>query len=399
MQIFCNNHILVRYSHMAKTKVLTNVRAAQTAGIAQVVFSFLDYVENNKKNVEIIAVNVKDKDKKSYRKLSGKNTGMISVGVKFPNIGDVTRMARGIEDVKREFEDIIGAYQKAIRKEKPDMVLINGTYFLPWCLLLAAERENIPSILHYHGVLTKEVSAWEKHQRKIFLEMEKCFDRKDLFYIFPSKITKKAVEEDVFGHKINKFSILQNPVPEYFFTRKNKIKNKNIGIVSRWTKIKNTDFYKDFAKYNHENGSKFSINIVTDLNENHKDYKKLSKIVKFCKPKSNKKLASFYRNMGVVISPSYFETYGNVAKEAIACGTPAVVSKNMGVSETFNFLGLDDWVINFNSVKSVYKEIEKVIGSKVQEEVRDSMEYLYSPQKIFDKIIRVIKERHTEALA
>ena len=180
---------------------------------------------------------------------------------------------------------------------------------------------------------------------------------------------------------------MPNPVSNHFFINKNKKKNTNIGIVSRWAGIKNVAFCKKLALYNKEKGCKFTVNIITDLNEEHKEYKKLSKIVKFHKPKSNKKLASFYRNMAVVISPSHFETYGNVAKEALASGTPAMVSKNMGVSETFGHLGLHDWIINFSSVRSVYKKIENVMGEKVQADVRDKMKELYTPERIFDRII------------
>jgi len=79
----------------------------------------------------------------------------------------------------------------------PNGILINGTYFMPWCLLLASERENIPVVLHYHGVLLKEVQNWGKRQRKIFLDMERCFDKNNIFYIFPSKITKSVVEKEI----------------------------------------------------------------------------------------------------------------------------------------------------------------------------------------------------------
>ena len=94
--------------------------------------------------------------------------------------------------------------------------------------------------------------------------------------------------------------------------------------------------------------------------------------------------------MGVIISPSHFETYGNVAKESIASGTPAMVNCNMGVSETFNGLGLSDWVINFESVKSVYDKIENVIGKTVHKDVKDKMKELYMPHTIFNQIISIL---------
>jgi len=274
---------------MKKVKVLTNVRFAQTAGIAQVIFSFLDFIENSKKNIEVIAVNITDKKIKNIRCFN-KKTGTISFGLDIPNIGKIVKSAKSLKDVEKKLEPLIEIYQEAIRKEKPDVVLINGTYFMPWCFLLAAEREGIPAISHYHGVLAKETQSYPERSKKIFLEMERCFDRKNMFYIFPSKITKEIVEEEVFGHKIKKYVVLPNPVPEYFFDKINKKKNNNIGIVSRWTKIKNVEFCEKLAKYNKKNGSKFKVNIITDIDSKHKKYKQLSKIVIFHKPVNNKKL-------------------------------------------------------------------------------------------------------------
>lgn len=377
---------------MKTIKILTNVKFAQTAGIAQVVSSFMDFVETGKKiNINITAVNITDGEKQSYRKTEGVNTGVVSIITKVPNLADVVNNAKNLEQVKQKYEDVIATYQKAIQKEKPDLVLINGTYFMPWCFFIASEREGVPAVLHYHGILSKETQNWEKRQREIFLDMERSFDRKDMFYIFPSKMTKNIVEKDVFCHKVKKYSILPNPVSEHFFTEKIRKRNMNIGIVSRWAGIKNVNFCKKLAEYNHKKGSKFIVNVITDINIiKSDDYARLSKIVKFHKPKSNKKLASFYRNMGVVISPSHFETYGNVAKESIASGTPAMVSANMGVSETFYSLGLNDWVINFDSVKSVYDKIESVMGEKVHKNVTDKMKELYMPHTIFTEIVSIL---------
>ncbi len=372
-------------------KVLTNIRFAQTAGIAQVLLSFMDFIEKgSKKNIKISAVNIIDQKEKLYNKVDGKKTSTISIGVNVPRIGRVVEKAKTLEEVEKKCEPIIKAYQKAIQEEEPDIILINGTYFMPWCLLRASEREGVPAVLHYHGVLTKETENWKKHQRKIFFEMEKSFDKKNLFYIFPSKITKSVVEKEVFGHKIKKCAILPNPVSDYFFAEKTKVQKRNIGIISRWTRIKNVAFCEKLAEYNKKMGAKFVLNIITDLDEKNKHYKRLSGLVKFHKPKSNRRLVSFYKNMGVVISPSHFETYGNVAKEALASGTPAIVNPNMGVSETFEKLGLTSWVTSFDSVKSVYQKIEDTIGGEVNSSVRVKMKKLYSPNKIFSEIISIL---------
>jgi len=372
-------------------KVLTNIKFAHTAGIAQVVLSFMDFIEKSKGNdLNIVAVTLLDKSKKTYKKVTTKKTSTVSIGVEIPNIAEVVNKAKNLAEVKKAYEKVISAYQLAIKKEKPDLILVNGTYFMPWCLLLASERENVPAVLHYHGVLMKEVSTWGKRQRKIFLDMERCFDKKNMFYIFPSEITKKVVEKEVFKHKVKKSAVIPNPVSAHFFEENNQVETRNIGIVSRWTGIKNVAFCETLANYNNKKGNKFVVNVITDLDKNNKTYKKLSKVITFHKPKNNKELASFYKSMGVVISPSHFETYGNVAKECIASGTPAMVSCNMGVSETFNNLGLGDWIINFDSVKLVYDKIDSLMGETVNTEVKARMKELYTPYIIFSQISSIL---------
>jgi len=377
-------------------KILTNIRFAQTAGIAQTLISFLDFVKKNKKGVlEIVGVNILDGANTSYGKSQNGNILIISATARVPHIKDVVERANNIKDIRKSYQHVVDIYRKAIRNENPDVVLINGTYYMPWCLYLAAKEEKIPIVLHYHGVLTLETQNWPVKERKLFTEMEKSMDSEDAFYIFPSKITKKIVEGKIYGRKIKNSAVIPNPVPLHFFKNNKKNNNKvNIGIVSRWTGIKNVDFCKAFAKYNKDNGSKFVINLVSDLKKEDVRYKELSEIIKIHPAVENKKLPGFYRKMGVVISPSHFETYGNVSKEALASGVPAIVSNNMGVAETYRKLGLNKWVINFGSVKSVYKKIKNIIGSRVEEDIREKLKNDYSSCRIFDKLVNTLEFVH-----
>jgi len=279
-------------------------------------------------------------------------------------------------------------------QEKPDLVLVNGTYYMPWCLFIAAQRESIPVVLHYHGVLAKETKNWPVREKRVFLQMERCFDKEGIFYIFPSKMTKDTVEKEIYKHKVKNFAVIPNPVPLYFFGASAKANKTNIGIVGRWTGIKNIAFCEALAEYNKKQGGDFVINLVSDLEKNDKRYKKLSKIMKIHPAMENKKLAEFYKKMGIVISPSHFETYGNVSKEALASGVPAMVSYNMGVTETFRKIGLKKWVINFDSVSEVYSKIKSTIGSGVDSRARQQLMNSYSPSKIFSRLSGVLESVH-----
>jgi glycosyltransferase involved in cell wall biosynthesis len=373
-------------------KILTNIRFAQTAGIAQTLGCFLDFVRKNKSlGIEVIGVNIMDSKKNFYRKNKKDNVSIISMGINVPNIKNAVAGSKNIKDVEVRYANVIESYQEIIRKENPDLILVNGTYYIPWCLFMAAKKESVPVVLHYHGVLTLETKNWPAKETKIFREMEQSFDKKSLFYIFPSNITKKVVEKEIYKHKIKNSVTIPNPVPLHFFKNKKLSNAVNIGIVSRWASIKNTDFCEALAEYNKTNGGKFKINIITDLEKSDKRYKKISKIAKIHPACENKELINFYKNMGIIISPSHFETYGNVAKEALASGVPAMVSKNMGVSETFKKLGLHKWVIDFDSVENVYAKIEKIIGTAVENKTRNKIKNSYSPEKIFSATISVLK--------
>ncbi|HYD91220.1 MAG TPA: glycosyltransferase family 4 protein, partial [Flavobacterium sp.] len=362
-------------------KILTNIQFAKVAGIAQTLSSFVKFVDGRKKSeVQIVGVDVNASNSKSDQyKVTEGNFSLRQIALPMPSMSDIIKTSDSIHEFKESYEVVIEAYAQAIREEKPDMVLLNGTYYLPWCLFMAAERLNIPTVLHYHGILSKETEHWDEKPRKLFQDLERCFDSKKLFYIFPSDLTKQIVENEVFGHKVKKSSVLPNPIPLHFFDSKGKKNKKTLGMVGRWTRIKNPLFFKSLAKYNQKKGSKFNINIVSDIKRGSKDWQDLSGLVNFKRPVDNSKLTKLYQDMSVVLCPSYFETYGNVAQEAIATGVPALVSSNMGVAETFRKVGLHDWVVDFDSMKDIYKKIEQVSKEDVPESSRNMMKEMYSP--------------------
>ncbi|MDQ3018477.1 MAG: glycosyltransferase family 4 protein [bacterium] len=373
-------------------KILTNVRFAQVAGIAQTLSSFIGFIEQSKnKAVKIVGVDVLSNGRTPQQLKEG-NFALISGGVTVPHIVDTIKTATKISDIQIRYQEVIEAYRRAIIREKPDVILINGTYYLPWCLLHASRDFSIPTILHYHGSITKETEHWKQEgHRKLFREMEQQFDHSNMFYIFPSNLTKSVVETEVFKHQIDKYSILPNPVPAQFFLGKPKGRRKHIGVVGRWTRIKNPNFINRLARYNAKHGGEFDMNIVTDLGINSKPMQDLAGLATFKRSMNNEKLSNFYASMGVVVSPSHFETYGNVAKEALASGVPAFVSSSMGVAETFRELGLEAWITDFRSVKDVYAKIKDVSGQEVPMSARKQLLEKHSANHINGKMLKILK--------
>jgi len=375
-------------------KILTNTRTYRVAGITQTLASFADFIEKNKGKVHITGVDIVSQ-KSNYQSASVKQNGsfsMLSFLLDYPaNIIKVAREAKDLREIETVYEPLIEKYEETIKQESPDAILINGTYFLPWCLLKAALRRGLPIVLHYHGILSKETAHWNPCERELMLAMEKSFDRENIYYVFPSHLAKDTVEKEVFGHGVKKFSLLPNPVPAHFFKKSpGKRIKKQLGMISRWSKVKNTDFLENLAEFN-DKSKEMSLNVVTDLPRQHKTRIKLGGLVKFRQPMPNDKLPFFYQKMGVVISPSHFETYGNVAQEAVACGTPALVSRHMGVAETFQNLGLGDWVIDFDSLSAVATKIKEVRGMEVSVSVKKKIKEEYCSDKIHPRLLEVLR--------
>ena len=373
-------------------KIFTNVQNRQVAGVASSLSSFIDSVtKNHEKDNRIIGMDFIPANAKSQPLRTLRKFKYIQKPLDIPSIKDALTRVNSIEELKAIYKPVIESYKNVLISQAPDFALINGTYFLPWCLLLAAKETGVPAVIHYHGSITKETEHWQKKQRDIFRRMEETFDAPNNIYIFPSKLALETVEQEVFKHKVAQYLVLPNPIPSHFFKKLDRPKNNlaKVGIIGRWDKIKNVAFSQKLAQYNYREGGHLNYNIITDLNRNPEAKKSIKSIMRLHKPFDHREMAGFYNKMNVVISPSHFETYGNVAQESLACGTPALISPNMGVAETFRKVGLDKWIINFDSVKDVHAKIEELSYEIVPDDVRKELQEKYSPAVIHAKMLNV----------
>lgn len=378
-------------------KILTNVQTSFLAGIGQSFWSLLRGLEKDyPKHAQIVGVKIATDlnvaSKSIYDTQKVQNFSLLSIqGESLPIFEETINKTEKIEGLIQSYSCLIENYQKTIAQESPDLILINGTYYIPWCLFMAAKETNIPIILHYHGILSKEVAHWPEKPRLLMNEMEKTFDNDRLFYLFPSLLARKTVEEEVFGHKICKCAVIPNPVPNHFFKISESGNCKNVGFVSRWSKVKNPGFIKKMVKYNSKKSDLYKINLISSSKESQKGLGECRGKVRLYKPMESEKLAKFYEKMGVLLSPSYFETYGNVAQEAIASGTPALINDNMGVAETYRKIGLDDFIVDFKSVANVYKKIGEVSGQKIPQKCRKDLKQIVSEKVISSEMLKVFK--------
>lgn len=377
-------------------KILTNIQTSQLGGIGQTLHNLIiSLEEKNPEKVEIVGVSVDSESNCSGKAINYQTTAnsilkMISIGVKSPYFGDVIKTVTNVDGIRNTYSELIDTYIKIIKKEHPSLILINGTYFVPWCLFQAGNQLGIPMVLHYHGILTKETAHYDPALQKIIKKMEQTFDNDELLYIFPSKLAKTTVEEEVFGHKICRSAIIPNSIPNHFFDIKTIGSRKNIAFIGRWSAIKNPEFIKKISRYDNRKNNDHNFNVVSDQKTAQRETSSCNNI-NYIKPMDSLSLAKFYGTMGMVLSPSTFETYGNVAQESLASGIPALVGPNMGIAETFRQLGLSRYIVDFKSTKNVYDKINNFSGEPITDKVKDMLRFNLTPHAINVRMITALK--------
>ena len=208
--------------------------------------------------------------------------------------------------------------------------------------------------------------------------MEEDFFDLAVRYIFPSSLTKYKVEREVFKTFLLQSNIIPNGISLEFFVEQLTKKWEGIGWVGRSTYVKRPDYIPQLASELKQLGKSYKLYMVTDTQP--KLQAELARAgIEVLSPMGSSELREFYQCRGVIINPSRFETYGNVPMEAIAAGTPALVSSNMGVTERFIELGLEDYITDFDNIPATVEKIERVQSMRIPKEFRERLKkYLWS---------------------
>lgn len=110
---------------------------------------------------------------------------------------------------------------------------------------------------------------------------------------------------------------------------------------------------------------------------------------------SQEDLFKFYRSVNLVAS--HFETFCNVAAEAVVNGTSVLVSKNVGFSEILIKAGLKRMVIDsFDDPIRVAEAVKRLAKIKLTEKEIKKVASLINPHIIHERILKVLNKVVTE---
>jgi len=378
-------------------KILTNSQDKAVGGIVRMMNTFVESVLETNPSVSfyfVIASSGKDlkvTEKKTHQKMHyGFSSDCLVLSSDF--YPEVIRRSKSLKDLKSDLSVLVDFYLESIRKSKPDVILINGTYYRPWALLQAARQMNVPYVVYVHGSVVREGQGLPSSVFLLLTEMEKDFYDEDARYIFPSSVALNGV---LFSSRIQpgQSHIISNSLESSFFIRKSlQTENQeSIGFVLRWESVKNTDFILDFIKFNKNSPKPYRIKVVSDLSaENLQQYQ--DEFTDFLQPKTKKEMVEFYQEVDAVINPSFFETFGYVPAEAVAGGTPAIISSAQGISEVFLKCGLERLIFDFKNVSTVHEKIHDIIKRGVSSKEIEKLRNELDPVRLSKNILSVLSE-------
>lgn len=304
-------------------------------------------------------------------------------------ITDVLKKAKSIRDVENAYREPIRIIRSILRKTKPDVVLLSGTYYIPWIISIAAKQEKIPIVLWYSGVLLRETENYSTHSRALFSSMERAIVARANQIIFPSQLCKDVVEKEVTKNKIKNSYIIPNPIAS-IFTDPCVVEyslERRIAAIGRYSKIKNFDLFFALHKELLRRRWRHSACFVTNSDVR---FKKLSKTIEIFPPMTTEGLKKFYISQGLIVCPSAFETFGNVPMEAVCLGVPVLISDKMGCAEILNKVGLENMVISFDDIKKVADRAQSLCGQSILPKQLNALKRILDNRLISEEINAVL---------
>lgn len=303
---------------------------------------------------------------------------------------DILKDSRTLADIKRAYQEPIKIIRSIFKKDKPDIVLLSGTYHLPWLISIAAEQENIPIVLRYSGVLMKEIEHILPQIKPLFCSMEKDIVSRVNSIIFPSQLCKDTVENYVTKNSIKNGYVIPNPVANLFTEpcATDYSVARRIAAVGRYTHVKNFDSFFELHTILLKRKWQHTASFVTSHSAK---IKKLPKTVDVLPSMNQQGIRLFYASQGLIVCPSKFETFGNVPMEAVCSGIPVLVSDQMGCAEVLKKVGLGNMVISFDDLDKVADRVQLLCGQSILPKQLNALKRILDNKFVSEEIRAVLE--------
>lgn len=290
---------------------------------------------------------------------------------------------------------------KIIKQEKPDVILSNFSYDNPALLfgtLLGIQKRMVWA----HSLKGQMMPKWWNiFIKKQFLKLSKTLiansylTKEELNTVFnvPSKKIRvipfwtNIVDDRT---EIDKDIIKPNKDTVYIGCpgRLRSHKNQRI-VIEAAARLKNNNSTKNFKIFIAGKGETRNelVQLVNDLNLNDE--------ITFTSHLAAEAMIQFYKEMDVIVLPSLHEAFGLVFIEAIAIGTPVVVSKSFGALSFIDRekIDVDCFTFDPNSVEELVNLLTPYFSNSPLS--KDFFKNIYKETFDKDQIYQLIEKEIT----
>tara|TARA_R110000824_G_scaffold401771_1_gene615639 strand:- start:329223 stop:330359 length:1137 start_codon:yes stop_codon:yes gene_type:complete len=310
---------------------------------------------------------------------------------------------KNVEEVAQEFQFEIASIRATIRATHPDIVFLNGFSQYSWLLLRAAAEEGIPTVFQHAGIEVLAMSYYTDLYSEGSLYIKALLERNATetatANIFLNEHSRKACIESVHPNTMSGVSIL--PLPHAGWGYRESVprvsETRSIGVVARWERGKNHAALVALAKEIQEQSLPWTITAVTAIPSTQKNLEfkeEYRSLIKVLAPMDHEALRAFYKEQDICLLPSLFETAGGVVAEALAKGTPTLISEGVGWVDEYRETGMDSWIVDFSDPKKVVETLKKQFARTQWPETAKLAAYIqehHDPKKVFTQYLSVFE--------
>ena len=316
------------------------------------------------------------------------------------------------QDPSRLFKGSIDQLASLIKRQKPDVVFLNGFGIFNWLLLKAAEQTATPVVIQHAGIWTKELeihkSLYTVAGRKMMAEMEKDSSRLASAEVFLNEWSKDYYRRHVAKRADKQTYIIPLPFDFNLFKglsrrgQKNKLslpgfdhQKFNIGVIARWDEIKNHQAILALAKEAKRLKLPWAFHVVTsipDLPKYEKARRSYEREIKVIPSLDRDGISRFCRTVDLLLQPSLFDVSPTVVLEAVALNTPIVISPNVGYVHDFKTHGAEPWVIETKNAASMVKHIIRLARQPMPMSIKKQLRKAHDHKRVFNAYLKVFSQ-------
>lgn len=296
-----------------------------------------------------------------------------------------------------------------IRDQAPDVVFLNGLVPFFWLLARAARDAGVPVVLQHAGIFAQELAAYASLHDPTYAararEMECATSEAAAGNIFLNEHSHRMFAHWYPDAVLSGVQYIPLPHAGWAFAPAPKPRThtaRRIGVVARWDRIKNHEAVCRLAariRHTHPDWEVCAVTSIPDTSARAAFKAAYREHITVLPPMDREALRAFYASLDMLLLPSHFETAGGVVAEALACGTPALVSPHVGWVDAYRACDMHEWIVDFSDTRAALQIIETQLARTTWPELaclRTTIMRDHDPKTVYTRYLdsfRVVSEK------